>query len=91
MAEWLAELAGTAILVLVGVSAICLNFGPSSPVARAIPSSSARLLLTGLIFAGTGSLVAISPLGRRSGAHLNPAVTLAFWIRGHVHPHDLIG
>jgi aquaporin Z len=29
--------------------------------------------------------------GRRSGAHLNPALTLAFWITGHVHPHDVAG
>ncbi len=56
-----------------------------------MPSHSARLLLTGAIFAGFGSLVAISPLGRRSGAHLNPAVTLAFWLERHLHPHDLAG
>ncbi len=54
-------------------------------------SHSGRLLLTGLLFAGSGSLVAISPLGRRSGAHLNPAVTLAFWTQRKVHPHDLVG
>ncbi len=53
--------------------------------------ASARLLLTGLLFAGTGSLVALSPLGRRSGAHLNPSVTLAFWTQHKVHPHDLAG
>jgi aquaporin Z len=47
--------------------------------------------LTGIVFAGGGSLVAISPLGRRSGAHLNPAVTFAFWLERHVHPHDLAG
>lgn len=56
-----------------------------------IPSASLRLLLTGALFAGTGSLIALSPLGRRSGAHLNPAVTLAFWVNRHVHPHDLAG
>jgi aquaporin Z len=49
------------------------------------------LLLTGLIFAGVGSLVAVAPLGRRSGAHLNPAVTFAFWCERHLHPHDLAG
>jgi aquaporin Z len=44
-----------------------------------------------LLFAGTGSLVAISPWGRLSGAHLNPCVTLAFWSSGHVSRSDLLG
>ncbi len=82
---------GTAILLVVGLSAVCLDFGPGSPVRPLLPGASSRLLLTGLVFAGTGSLVALSPLGRLSGAHLNPAVTLAFWLRGSVHPHDLAG
>jgi aquaporin Z len=60
-------------------------------VASAVPSHYWRLLITGFLFACTGSLVTVSPLGRRSGAHLNPAVTLAFWTRRHVHPHDLAG
>ena len=88
-AEWLCELLGTVIVLLIGVSAICFDFGTGSPL-RALPMSG-RLLLTGLIFAGTGSLVAISPLGRRSGAHLNPVVTLAFWTQHKVHWHDLLG
>lgn len=89
--EWFCELAGTALLMLGGLSAVCLDFAPGSPVASVVPNHSARLLITGLLFAGSGSLVAISPLGRRSGAHLNPAVTVAFWWRGHVHHHDLTG
>ncbi len=83
------ELLGTALLLLGGLSAVCFNFGPHSPL-RDLPDSP-RLLLTGLLFAGTGSLLAVSPLGRRSGAHLNPVVTLAFWTQRHVHPHDLLG
>lgn len=90
-AEWAAEAAGTAILVLGGLSAVCLDFGPHSWVVAHIPSASLRLLITGLLFAGTGSLVAVSPFGRLSGAHLNPVVTLAFRITGRVHDHDLIG
>jgi len=79
------------VLVFGGLSAVCLDFGAGSPVAAVVPSVSWRLLLTGALFAGTGSLVAISPPGRLSGAHLNPAVTLAFWLTGHVHKHDLLG
>ena len=90
-APWLCEFLGTAILLTGGLSAVFLDFGPHSPIRPHLGSTSARLLLTGLLFAGTGSLVALSPLGRRSGAHLNPAVTLAFWTQHKVHPHDLAG
>jgi len=71
---WWCEFLGTAILLVGGLSAVFLDFGPSSPITPHVPSVSARLLLTGLLFAGTGSLVALSPIGRRSGAHLNPAL-----------------
>lgn len=89
--EWLCEAIGTMVLLLGGLSAICLDFGSGSWLTAAIPSVSIRLLITGALFAGTGSLVAVSPIGRRSGAHLNPAITLAFWVTGHVHPHDVAG
>jgi aquaporin Z len=90
-APWLCEYLGTAVLLCGGLSAVFLDFGPHSPITPHLARTSARLLLTGLLFAGTGSLVALSPLGRRSGAHLNPAVTLAFWTQRKVHPHDLAG
>lgn len=35
--------------------------------------------------------VAVSPVGRRSGAHLNPAVTLGFTLRGHTPVRDAAG
>jgi aquaporin Z len=89
--EWLCEAAGTMLLLIGGLSAVCLDFGRGAWIATHVPSSSLRLLITGALFAATGSLVAVSPIGRRSGAHLNPAVTLAFRITGHVHPHDLAG
>lgn len=87
--EWLCEFLGTAIVLLVGISAICFDLGYTSPI-HTLPVS-AKLLLTGLVFAGTGSVLAVSPLGRRSGAHLNPVVTLAFWTQRKVHWHDLVG
>jgi len=88
---WGCEFLGTAVLLAGGLSAVFLDFGAHSPVTHLLPSMSARLLLTGLLFAGTGSLVALSPIGRTSGAHLNPAVTLAFFTQRKVHPHDVAG
>jgi aquaporin Z len=86
--EYSAELIGTLLLVFGGLSAVVIDFGAGSPVALLLPSSSQRLLLTGLLFSGTGSLIALSPLGKRSGAHINPAVSLGFWMHGKMHFRD---
>ncbi|MEC4812370.1 MAG: aquaporin [Scytonema sp. PMC 1069.18] len=89
--EYGAELLGTAILVFVGLSAVVFNFAQGLPMEQLIPNRSLRLLITGLMFSGTGSLVAISPLGKLSGAHVNPAVSLAFWLQGKMHLQDIGG
>ena len=52
---------------------------------------SLRLLLLGLMFTVIIFVIAVSPIGRLSGADINPVVTLAFKITGHVHHHDLMG
>jgi aquaporin Z len=89
--EYGAELLGTAFLIFVGLSAVVFDFGKGLLPSSLIPDVSVRRLLTGLIFAGSGSLVAISPLGKLSGAHINPSVSLAFWAHGKMHRQDLIG
>jgi aquaporin Z len=82
--EYLAEYLGTALLLLIGLSAVCADFAVRSPVVSALPDESMRRLLTAVIFAGVLTAIVYSPLGRRSGAHLNPAVTLAFWLLGKI-------
>src|SRR6266496_5671828 len=89
--EYGAELLGTAFLVFAGVSAVVFDFGTGSPLAHVLPDTSIRRLITGLLFAGSGALVAISPLGKLSGGHINPAVSLAFWMQGKMHHFDLGG
>ncbi|KYC40894.1 hypothetical protein WA1_25075 [Scytonema hofmannii PCC 7110] len=89
--EYGAELLGTAFNLFIGLSAVVFNFGKGLPMQALIPNESMRLLMTGLFFAGSGSLIAISPLGKLSGAHLNPSLSLAFWVQGKMHRHDLIG
>jgi aquaporin Z len=78
----LAELLGTALLVTVGLSFVILDFGRGSPVATVLPSAAARRALTGGLFGATGMTIALSPVGRVSGAHINPVMSLAFWAEG---------
>jgi aquaporin Z len=79
-----AEFIGTALLIAVGLSFVIADFGQGSPVIPLLPSAAARRLLTGFLFGTTGGLIAVSPFGRESGAHINPAVTFAFWLAGRL-------
>lgn len=86
IAYYLSEFIGTFIMMFVGISAITLNLGTVT-MQEMIPDYPLRLLLTGILFAGGATLVVYSPVGRISGAHLNPAVTLAFFLEkkiGHI-------
>jgi aquaporin Z len=83
-ALFLSELIGAALLVLVGLSLVILMFGTGTPMARLIPSEGLRRLVTGFLFGTTGACIALSPVGRVSGAHINPAVTLAFRLMGKI-------
>jgi aquaporin Z len=79
-----AELVGTALLLVGGLSAVIVVISPASPVAvLGLPGWLARGI-AGALFGLTGTLVTISALGKHSGAHLNPAMTLAFLIEGKI-------
>lgn len=77
--EFAAEFGGTFLTMLVGLSAIAFDFGSGSPMLRWVPDPALRRLITGTVFAGTGTLVVYSAIGRRSGGHMNPSMTLAFF------------
>lgn len=87
--EWGAELIGTAFQLALGFMAVAVLSVRSSPAY--IQPLTPRLLAIGAVFGALAAVVAVSPLGKRSGAHLNPAVTLGFFLRGHVHRHDVLG
>ncbi len=88
--EWICELVGTMMLLLAGFAAIGAAFaayhqGPTSIGAFV------RYAVVGAVFGGAGALVAYLPIGRLSGAHLNPAVSVAFFVTGHVSWKNLLG
>jgi aquaporin Z len=86
-----AELVGTALLVAVGCSLVIVDFGAGSPVAAVLPSAGARRAITGFLFGTVGALIAVSPVGKLSGAHINPVVTLAFWLHGRMRARVAVG
>jgi aquaporin Z len=52
---------------------------PTSPINQAISDPLFRRFLIGLAMGLTAIAIIYSPWGKRSGAHINPAVTLTFW------------
>jgi aquaporin Z len=57
---------------------------PASPVRTAVASAVLRRLLMGLAMGATAVLIIYSRLGARSGAQMNPAVTLTFARLGRI-------
>jgi aquaporin Z len=64
---------------------------PASPVRSALEDRDLRRALIGLAMGLTAIAIIYSPWGKRSGAHLNPAVTLTFLRLGKIAPADAIG
>jgi aquaporin Z len=77
---FLSELVGTAVLLWWGLSLVIFMFGAGTPMERVVPSVVLRQIMTGFLFGCVGATIALSPVGKESGAHINPAVTLAFWL-----------
>jgi aquaporin Z len=86
----LSEAIGTALLLFFGLSIVIFNWGEGSVVAKMIPSQGARRLITGFLFGTVGCLVTLSPVGKWSGAHINPAVSLAFWLAGKMNSYTML-
>lgn len=79
---FVSEALGTGALVLGGLSAVIVMFGDGSPIPRLLPDERTRMALSALLFGSVGTAVTLSQVGKESGAHINPAVTMAFCLMG---------
>jgi aquaporin Z len=57
---------------------------PASPIRQVIQSALLRRAIIGLAMGATALLLIYNPLGKRSGAHMNPAMTLSFLWLGRI-------
>ncbi|WP_187175289.1 aquaporin [Algoriphagus sp. AK58] len=81
---YLSEMAGTALLLLIGLSIVIFLFAAETPMAEIIPNVTHRRMLSGFLFGATGGIISMTAIGRESGAHINPAVTMVFFLFGKI-------
>lgn len=77
-------------MVSAGTFGVVLE-APGSPLRAALPDPTLRRGLMGILMGLTATILTYSPLGRCSGAHMNPALTLAFLSMRTIKPADAIG
>jgi len=88
--EYAIEAALLGVFMVAAVVCTVLLEHPAAPLRAALPDPLARRALMGLAMGATAIALVYSPLGQRSGAHFNPALTLTFFRLGKVAPPDAL-
>ena len=73
------EAAELALFMISACVFTVLLFHPGYPALRVLPSPVLRRLVMGIAMGVTAVLIIHSPIGKRSGAHFNPAITLTYF------------
>ena len=82
--EYLMEVGELGCYLFVACAATTLLQHPASVVRQFISSVVTRRALMGLAMGTTAIAIVMSPWGKRSGGHFNPAITLSFYRLGKV-------
>src|SRR5262245_26745725 len=82
--EYVMEGAELGLYMISACVVVVLLHSPTSPGHQALPDPALRRVLIGIVMGLTTIGIIYSPLGQRSGAHFNPAVTLTFFRLGKV-------
>jgi aquaporin Z len=88
--EYLMEAAGLGLFMISACAFLLLLEHPASGVRHALSDPWLRRCLIGIAMGLTAIALIYSPLGKRSGAHLNPSVTLTFWRLGKIEGWDAV-
>ena len=86
--EYLMEVLQLGVLMLCICLAGALTYGVESPLRRFPLPLIARSFLMGVLVATGTYFIIRSPYGRRTGAHLNPAITVSYFWLGRIHRWD---
>jgi aquaporin Z len=86
--EYLIEAAALATFMVSACVFGTVIFHPGSPVGRILHEPWMRRAVMGILMGLTAVTIIYSPWGKRSGAHMNPALTITFFRLGRVAPRD---
>lgn len=88
--EYLMEAGGLGLFMISAVLVTTLLEYPLSPLHELLPDPTIRRVVIGLGMGMTAIALIYSTWGKRSGAHLNPAVTLTFFRLGKIQGVDAV-
>ena len=86
--EYLMEATELGLFMISACAFTVLLYHPSSLVAQSIHNEILRRMLMGTAMGSTAIAIIFSPLGKRSGGHFNPCVTLTFFRLGKIAAWD---
>lgn len=73
-----------AIFMISACASTVFLFDPAYPMPHILPNVIFRRVLMGLAMGATAVFIIRSPMGKRSGAHFNPAITLTYFRLGKI-------